>query len=68
MMEDNKDSVIDEEDILKLYKKLSIDMRMPLDINQIGREYQESFASLEREDYCTFAFVDIPKYNKQVTL
>ena len=57
MMDDYKETLINEEDVLKLYKQLSIDVCIPLDLERMGREYQEAFAVLERNDYCTFAFV-----------
>lgn len=58
MMDDYKDILINEEDVHKLYKQLNIDVCTPLDIDRLGREYQEAFAMLERDDYCTFAFVN----------
>lgn len=58
MMDDYKDILVNEEDAIKLYKQLGIDVCIPLDIDRLGREYQEAFAVLERDDYCTFAFVN----------
>lgn len=57
MMDDYKDILVNEEDALKLYKQLGIDVCISIDIDRMGREYQEAFAVLERDDYCTFAFL-----------
>lgn len=56
-MDNIADMVISEEEILNLYKLLQIDINIPLDIDRLGKEYQEAVADICKEDYCTYAFV-----------
>lgn len=56
-MENIADVVISEEDILNLYKILQIDISIPLDLDRLGKEYQEAVADIGKESFCTYAFV-----------
>ena len=57
MINNSKEEIIKEEDIIATYNKLGISTNSALDINQLARDYKEAIAMIQKEDYCTYAFI-----------